>query len=432
MKRISILLVLSSALMLLLVSIGWSQIYQLQNSYKSYTALPIQPASDPEINPNWVGNSVINNNYNLVSVELILIDDTTLQTSGAFSHDGVDPVTGVGVRIYQASADAAWSSVFATEGVPNNGSQRQGVKILIQGYVSQYYNSLNFYPTDQGDVEESQSFDQITVLGTGFGIPTTVISSIASITTVDTTGQSGGQGLLQTLVKINNVSMLTTVARYTTQIQYGQWSTSGTIALIDPSIANNTVVNSSIYPSYSSLTIFQLEMAASEASTFRHSTASNQSTFFSIVTAGPFNIVGIFDQNTFMGSATNPQAYWIFGRGASLGADVSPYIAVSPPAVSVQPGGPGVAFTATGGFPPYTWSLSNTAVGSINSTSGVFSASSTQGQSNVIATDSKGYTATVVGVVTNTATSAPLAPDVSMDSMTIPRVTDNTVMKLSE
>jgi hypothetical protein len=430
MKKISILLVLSSALMLLMISTGWSQITQLTNSYKTYNGSPLSNTGAGNA-VTWVGNSVINPNYNIITVQLILEDDTTLQTSGAFSHDGVDPVTGVGIRIYQNSGDASWSATFATEGVPNSGSQRLGVKVQVQGFVETYYQSMEFIPSDQSDVTETPQFDQMTVLGTGFGFPTTVLSSIASITSVDTTGQTGGQANLDTLVKLTNLSLHTTEGRYTTQIIYGQWTTSGTIGLIDSSIANNTVVNSSLFPNYSNLTIFQLEIAASEDSMFRHSTASNQSTFFAIVTAGPFNIVAIFDQNTFTGSATNPDAYWLYGRGGSLGADVSPYIAVSPTAVSAHPGGSSIQFSATGGFPPYTWSLSNYAVGTISS-SGLFSPSSTRGSSNVIATDSAGYPATVVGVVTNTATSAPLAPDISMDSMVIPRVTDNAVIKPSE
>jgi len=429
MKKISILLVLGS-LLVFMASAGWSQITPITKNYRTFSSDPLNNTGNAS--PNWVGNATINSSQSLVSVQLILVDDTILQSSNAFSIDGIDPVTGVGVRIYEASADPYWSAVFATEGVPNNGTQRQGVKILLQGWVEQYYQTLEFIPSDEGGIVEGSGFDQITVLGTGFGIPTTLISSIASATSLDTTGQTGGASYLDTLVQLNNLSLHTTESRYTTQFTLGKWSTSGSIGLIDSSIGNNTVVNSSIYPNYSSLTIFQLDLPASEVTTFKLSSPSNQSTFFAIVTAMPFNLVGVFDQNSFSGPSLNPEAYWIYGRGASLGSDVTPYIPVSPASVSVHPGGANVTFTATGGFPPYTWSVSNSAVGSINSTSGVFSPSSTQGTTNVIATDSKGYTATVVGVVTNTQTSAPLAPDVAIDSMSVPRGTDYSIIKPSE
>ncbi len=421
MKKIFILLVLSSVLMLL-VSTGWCQITPITSDVRIFS-------SDPLDGGNWVGNGTINQNWNIITVQLILVEDTTLQTSNAFSYDGIDPVTGVGMRIYQQGGDSFWSANLGGGSTPG---QKQGILVQVQGYVDQYFQTLEFVPAQISGVADSDVLGDITCLGTGYAIPTTLISSLASVTSVDITGQTGGLAYLDKLVRINNISLLTTASRYTTQITHGVWTTSGTIPLIDASIANVTTVYEAIYPSYSSLTIIQLDLPASEDSTFRHSTASNQSTFFAIVTAGPFNLVAVFDQNAFPGSALNQDAYWFFGRGASLGADVTPYIAVSPANIVVHPGGASVPFTATGGFLPYTWSLSNPAVGSIDSISGVFSPSSTAGTTNVLVTDSKGYTATVVGVVTNTVTSAPLAPDISMDSMAVPRVTDFSIIKPSE
>jgi hypothetical protein len=288
----------------------------------------------------------------------------------------------------------------------------------LQGSIVAYYQTLEFMPGTVAGFA-TQSFSVVSVLGTGFAIPTTLITTLASCTSVDINALTGGQALLDRLVRVNNVSVLTTASRYTTQILFGQWTTSGTISLIDASIANVTTLSGTPYPGYSSLTIIPLEMTAGNVTAF-NANPSQVAKFFAIVTAMPFNLVGVFDENNFPGPALNPMQYWILGRGESLGDDVTPYIVVSPASVSAQPGGPTVPFSATGGFPPYTWSLSNYAVGTIDS-SGVFTPGATQGITNVIVTDSHGYPATVVGVVTNTATSAPLASDVSM---AVPKVTD--------
>lgn len=395
MRKKSVFLVLST----LLVSTCWGQITQLTNDFRTYSPGPIPTGN--ATNPDWLGNSIINPSFNIITIQLILINDTTLNAGNSFAYDGIDPITGVGIHIFQSSGDTYWSSVFATEGVPNSGSQRQGVKVQLQGYVQSYYTQLQFIMADTSGTPDINIFSDMTVLGTGFGIPTTLVPSIASVTSVDTTGQTGGQALLSTLVQLNNVSLLTTSSKFTTQLIYGVWTTSGSVPLIDASIGNVTTVYSGLYPNYSSLTIFTLQLSAGEDSAFRNN-PSQESTFFSIVTAMPFNIVAVFDESSFPGPTLNPVQYWLYLRGASLGTDVTPYIEISPiSATTTHPGGSNLSFLATGGFPPYTWSLSNYAVGTIDNT-GTFTPSTTFGTTTVLVTDSQNYPATVVGVVTNT------------------------------
>ena len=63
-----------------------------------------------------------------------------------------------------------------------------------------------------------------------------------------------------------------------------------------------------------------------------------------------------------------------------------------------------VQFQVTGGTPPFTWSVTNTAVGTINTASGLFTAV-LAGSTNVVARDSVG----VQGVAVVTVTAAPIA-----------------------
>lgn len=416
MKRISILLVLSSMLMVL-VSTGWCQITHLTSYYRAYTNTnctePIAPQS-------------------IITVQLVLTVSTTLSPDGTFLFDGVDPVTDVGMQIVDLdnTSNAFWNQIFP-------GGVHQGALVQIIGSIDPYFNILQFQAGTQVGVGSPETLSLLTCLGIGYATPTTFIPNLASCTTVDTTAQTGGESLIGKVVRINNVSINSTYSQYTAQlVTHGVFTTggrlNGILPLVDSSIANVTTLTNyttsggaPIYPNYSSLTdLMFMEFTESNISTLS-AVPSRMSTFVSIVTAMPFNIVGVFDKSSYVSPGTlNPQTYWVFVRGDQVIQDITPYIAVSPGTANTQPGGPTIPFTATGGFPPYTWSLSNPVVGSINSTSGVFTASSTRGVSNVIATDSKGYPATVVGVVTNTATSAPLAPDISMDSMAIPKVTD--------
>ncbi|MDI6783943.1 MAG: sugar-binding protein [bacterium] len=64
-------------------------------------------------------------------------------------------------------------------------------------------------------------------------------------------------------------------------------------------------------------------------------------------------------------------------------------------------------FTASGGTPPYTWTSSDTTVGTIDS-AGVFTAVN-YGTTNISATDSKGFVGIHSGTVNIVATNAPLA-----------------------
>lgn len=98
--------------------------------------------------------------------------------------------------------------------------------------------------------------------------------------------------------------------------------------------------------------------------------------------------------------------------------------------VVLNPGGMH-PFTASGGSGTYTWSLSTNIFGSINTTAGnqvTFTASSV-GSVNLILNDGTNQTSVTINIV---GTSAPLAPDISMGSMAVPRETGFAVIKPSE
>lgn len=89
--------------------------------------------------------------------------------------------------------------------------------------------------------------------------------------------------------------------------------------------------------------------------------------------------------------------------GPSDGTNFRLRVAVTPSAVSVVTGGT-QAFSASGGTTTtsgvYSWSVSNTALGSIDSSTGAFTAGTTTGSMTVTATDSVGNTGTATVTVT--------------------------------
>lgn len=97
----------------------------------------------------------------------------------------------------------------------------------------------------------------------------------------------------------------------------------------------------------------------------------------------------------------------------AVGGSTTPPV-TTPVPVSVTPAtgsatvGNTIQFQATGGTPPYTWSVTNTAVGTVNATSGLFTAA-LAGSTSVVARDSVG----VQGQATATVTAAPAALELS-------------------
>lgn len=82
-------------------------------------------------------------------------------------------------------------------------------------------------------------------------------------------------------------------------------------------------------------------------------------------------------------------------------------IDVSPLNINLNSIGTTVQFTASGGTPPYTWTSSDTTIGTIDG-SGLFTAVG-YGSTNITATDSKGFIGVIPATVSIVATNAPLA-----------------------
>lgn len=82
-------------------------------------------------------------------------------------------------------------------------------------------------------------------------------------------------------------------------------------------------------------------------------------------------------------------------------------VIVNPAQVQLTPG-QSIAFTASGGTPPYTWSVSDPAIGSIDSTTGYFTALA-NGSCIVTATDANGYRGYALVIVQ--ATEAPIVSE---------------------
>lgn len=120
--------------------------------------------------------------------------------------------------------------------------------------------------------------------------------------------------------------------------------------------------------------------------------------FWSLEPASPkFAVVG-----SVLYSSAGPGGTPLTGGGRfELNTEV---LQVSPSYATIPIGGTKV-FSATGGTPPYTWTSSDTTVGVIGPTTGMFTALSV-GTTIITATDSEGFTGTATAVVVPT--SAPL------------------------
>lgn len=87
---------------------------------------------------------------------------------------------------------------------------------------------------------------------------------------------------------------------------------------------------------------------------------------------------------------TATDAGGISGSSGAITVGVNHVITITPNTATVRTLG-AIQFTASGGATPYTWSLSNPAVGSINASTGLFRAGRNAGTTTVRATDADGH-----------------------------------------
>ncbi len=129
--------------------------------------------------------------------------------------------------------------------------------------------------------------------------------------------------------------------------------------------------------------------------------------------------------------ATIPIIYYGCDTGGTGGGPLGPSeggvfttsstsVSVSPPSVTLTKGST-QTFTATGGTGTFTWSSSNTALGTIGVSTGTFTAGTTTGTVNVLATDTLGTVGS--GAVTIVSATIAVTPAIiTIPNLPIPTV----------
>jgi len=397
MKKIFIILMLGT-MMLVLNNAGWTQapFHAIDTILKA-------------VAPN--GGSAFG--LSTVTIKGVIMNDSTFTSSSRLNFYVQDTGTHMCLDVFLLSPTGGETSF------PGLGSQyvgaRRGVYLQIQGVVTTNFGNFEL---------NADTSVPAAVLGTGYSYQTTVLPNLAATIPFDPTLQSGMEYYNDRLIRVNNVYFVPPFP--------GTAVNNNNYWLVDASVPSATY-------GVNSINVF----ASTGMST--NLTTGNPGLFTAITSGSfgsstsPIDFIGIASGNTLNNTANetsnNAQGpIEIISRGLVL--DLIPHYYVNPTGpIFSHPGGIGTQLAVAGGYPPYTWSLSTTTTGqgSLNTTSGAtvtYSPGSTAGTLQVVVTDSAGEQIPVM--VTIAGTSAPLAPDVSMKTMTVPRETGYAVIKPSE
>jgi len=217
---------------------------------------------------------------------------------------------------------------------------------------------------------------------------------------------SGGQGpytwsLSDTTVgSIDPASgLFTAVAVGTTTVSAtddnGDVGTSGTITVVDVAPVVITLT-----PATATLTVGDSQLFAAAGGTAPYAWTVSNATVVSVSTTG---LVTALAAGTATVTATD--ANGASGTATVTVSAATANIVITPNTATVSTGGT-QQFTTSGGVAPYTWSLSTEDAGTINATTGLFTAGEEAATTTVIATDANGDTGES-GTITVVAAAAP-------------------------
>lgn len=269
-----------------------------------------------------------------VSVVGVVTDTRGCFHATNFQYWIQDTATGLGLQIYQS---------YSQGGKATNPDYAEGDLMFATGNIANYRGAIELVLLSGTTTEK---------IGTGYGYSTVVCyGGITAANFFDQTAQSGGELYDGRVFRLNNVHISNGAGwpapgsnSYTVEISD---ATGGTLLL--RLLAITGIPDDITSPP-----------------------------------AGTFDIAGIGYQYNNAGSGGPfTDGYQLLPRDSAAFIDTT--MVVIPGSANVSVGGTR-QFSASGACPPYTWSLSNPTIGSINSTTGLFTASDT-GSSNVIATD---------------------------------------------